>query len=203
MKFEMRPRDKRALIFLALALGIYVGADWFILPAYDRLAAASDLAAEKENQLKRYRRAELRKGQYEELLKVANERLAKSESALIPAGNLSLASAEMQSLVEGAANRVGLMPGLRLMGNARRVNDIYAELPMTMNFESTPGQLVSFLNELHSVPRFVTVRTLQITPVTPVFEAPKGSDLTKAVRVSMAVSAFTFADLVKPQGGSK
>jgi len=76
-------------------------------------------------------------------------------------------------------------------------------VPMTMTFESTPTQLVSFINELHSLPRFFTVRTLQITPLTPVVEAPKGSDLTKAVRVSMAVSGFTSADLVKPQGGSK
>jgi Tfp pilus assembly protein PilO len=203
MKFQMRQRDKRALILLTLALMVYVASDWFILPAYDRLAAASDLAADKETQLKRYRRAELRKGQYEDLLKVGNERLAKSESVLIPAANVSLASAEMQSLVEGAANKIGLMPGLRLMGNARRVNDVFAELPMTMNFESTPTQLVSFINELHNLPRFLTVRTLQIAPVAPAMEAPKGSDLTKAVRVSMVVSAFTSADLVKPQGGSK
>jgi Tfp pilus assembly protein PilO len=203
MKFEIRQRDKRAFILLGLALTIYLAADWLVLPAYDRLTAAADLVADKESQLKRYRRAELRKGQYEELLKSANEHLTKSESSLIPAANLSLASAEMQSLVEGAANKVGLMPGLRLMGNGRRVNDVYAELPMTMTFESTPTQLVSFINELHSLPRFFTVRSLQITPLTPVVEAPKGSDLTKAVRVSMAVSGFTSADLVKPQGGSK
>src|SRR6185295_16655502 len=104
MKFAMRQRDKRALILLTLALTIYVAADWFVLPAYDRLAAAADSATDKETQLKRYRRAELRKGQYEGLLKTASERVAKSESVLIPAANLSLAAAEMQSLVEGAAN---------------------------------------------------------------------------------------------------
>ncbi len=203
MKFEMRQRDRRALIILALALAIYGAADWFVLPAYDRVSAARELAADKESQLKRYRRAELRKGQYEALLKTANDRLSKSESVVITAANLSLASAELQSLIEGAGNKVGLMLGIRLMGNARRVNDFYAELPMTLNFESTPGQLVSFLNELRTLPRFITVRMLQISPVMPVSEAPKGSDLTKNVRVSLGISAFTSADLVKPPGVAK
>src|SRR5262249_32918843 len=113
-----------------------------VLPAYDRITAARELAAEKENQLRRYRRAELRKGQYADLLKLANERISKSESIVIAAGNLSLASAELQSLVEGATNKVGLMVGQRMIGTPRRLNDFYAEVPMTLTFESTPGQVV-------------------------------------------------------------
>jgi Tfp pilus assembly protein PilO len=199
MKFEIRQRDRRALILLLLALAIYGAAEWVVLPAYDRLAAAQDRAADKEKQLRRYRRAELRKGQYADLLKVADARVKQNESVVIAASNLSLASAELQSLVEGTANKVGVMLGQRLIGAPRRLNDYFAEIPMTMSFESTPGQVVSFLNELRSLPRFVTVRALQITPVAPVFEAPKGSDLTKNVRVSITCGALTSADLLKAE----
>ena len=145
MKLETRGGARRALLMLAAALAIYALADWVVFPAYDRLTAASDQASDKENQLRRYRRAELRKGQYTELLKVANERIAKSESVVIPAANLSLASAEMQSLVEGIANKQGLMVGQRMIGAPRRLNNFYAEIPMTLSFDSTPGQLVSKL----------------------------------------------------------
>jgi hypothetical protein len=43
---EIRERDRRALILLALALAIYALADWVVLPAYDRIASAADLASE-------------------------------------------------------------------------------------------------------------------------------------------------------------
>ena len=197
MKLETRGGARRALIMLALALAIYALADWVVLPAYDRLTASSDLASDKENQLRRYRRAELRKGQYTELLKVANERIAKSESVVIPAANLSLASAEMQSLIEGVVNKQGLMVGQRMIGAPRRLNNFYAEIPMTLSFDSTPGQLVSFLDEIRTLPRFVTVKSLQVTPIAQVFEAPKGTDLMKNVRVSMILGALCSADFIK------
>jgi Tfp pilus assembly protein PilO len=203
MKFEIRQRDRRALILLVLAVAIYGVAKWVILPAYDRLTAAQERAADKEKQLRRYRRAELRKGQYTDLLKVADARVKQSESVVIATGNLSLASAELQSMVEGTANKVGVMLGQRMIGTPRRLNDYFAEVPMTMSFESTPGQVVAFLNELRSLPRFVTVRALQVTPVSPVFEAPKGSDLTKNVRVSITCSALTSADLMKAEAPKK
>src|SRR5262245_2643183 len=48
VKIEIRQRNRRALIMLMLALAIYGVADWLILPAYDRIAAAQETAADKE-----------------------------------------------------------------------------------------------------------------------------------------------------------
>jgi len=39
--------------------------------------------------------------------------------------------------------------------------------------------------------------------VAPVFEAPKGADLTKNVRVNVTLAAMTSADLVKTTGARK
>ena len=199
MKLQIRQKDRRALLLLVAALGIYGLVQVGVLPAYDRLIAARDLAADKEAQVRRYRRAELRKGEYADLLKLAADRIARDESVVISAANLPLASAELQSLVEGAGSKVGLMVSQRTIGTPRRLNDFYAELPMTLSFESTPGQLVSFLSELRTLPRFLTVRSLQIAPIQPVLEAPKGSNVTKDVRVVMAVSSLAFANIVKAE----
>jgi Tfp pilus assembly protein PilO len=136
-------------------------------------------------------------------LKSTDERVAKAESAVIAAANVSLASAELQSLMEAVGNKVGLMVGQRSIGTPRRLNEFYADLPMTMSFESTPGQLVAFLDEVRLLPRFVTVRTLQVTPVSPVFEAPKGVDLSKNVRVNVTVAALTSAALVRTEGAKR
>ncbi len=203
MKFEVRQRDRRALILLGLALAIYGLADWVLLPAYDRMSSAREAAADKEKQLRRYRRAELRKGQYTDLLKLADQRSRTNESVIISASNLSFASAELQTMMEATATKVGLMVGQRMIGAPRRANDYYAELPMTMSFESTPGQVVAFLNELRSLPHYVTVRSLQVNPVAPVFEAPKGSDLTKNVRVNITCVALMSAELMKSEGAKK
>jgi Tfp pilus assembly protein PilO len=191
------------LMMLALALLVYGLAVWFVIPMYDRLSAASDVAAEKQNQLRRYRRAELRKGQYADLLKVANDRVTKGESVVIAAANASLASAEMQSLIEGVCTKVGITIAQRTLGNPRRLNDFFAEVPMTLSFDSTPGQLVSFLSELRSLPRLVSVRGLQVAPLSPVSEAPKGVDLLKNLRVNMTMAAVSSADIVKREASAK
>jgi Tfp pilus assembly protein PilO len=198
MKVEIRGGSRRALFMLAAALTIYALANWVVLPAYDHLSDSQEQAAEKETQLRRYRRAELRKGQYTDLLKLAADRLTKSESIVIPASNVSLASAELQAIVEATTSKVGVALGQRMIGVPRRLNNFYAEIPMTLSFESTPAQMVSFLNELRAQPRFLSVRALQVFPVSPVFEAPKGVDLAKNIRVSMTVSGLCSADLLKP-----
>src|SRR4051794_17051812 len=122
----MRQRDRRALMLLSSCVVIYVLANWVVFPAYDRVSASRELAAEKETQLRRYRRAGLRKGQYENLIKVADDRLSKSESVVIAAANPSLASAELQSLIETRAEKVGLVLSQRMIGVPRRLNEFYA-----------------------------------------------------------------------------
>jgi Tfp pilus assembly protein PilO len=196
VKFELKQRDRRALILLVLGLGIFVLADMLVLPAYDRISAGRDSADQKEKELRRYRRAEQRKGQYANLLKLASERVVKSEAVVISAASVSLASSELQAMIEGVGAKVGVMMGQRTIGRPRRLNNFYAELPMTLSFESTPGQLTAFLNELRTLPRFVNARALQVSPAQMVFEAPKGADL-QNVRVGMTVAALISADLVK------
>jgi Tfp pilus assembly protein PilO len=123
--------------------------------------------------------------------------VVKSEAVVISAASVSLASSELQAMIEGVGAKVGVMMGQRTIGRPRRLNNFYAELPMTLSFESTPGQLTAFLNELRTLPRFVNARALQVSPAQMVFEAPKGADLQKNVRVGMTVAALISADLVK------
>jgi hypothetical protein len=99
--------------------------------------------------------------------------------------------------VEATSARVGLVVGQRSIGTARRLNDFYAEFPITLSFESTPGQLVTFLSELRAAAKFTNVRAMQVTPVQPVMEAPKNADLTKNLRVTLTVAVLAAADLVK------
>jgi len=197
MKFEMRQRDRRALLALLLGLAVYAVFELVVFPAYDRIAVAADSAANKEAQLRRYRRAQLRKGQYAELIRLTTARIAENESVLIKAPNESLMSAALQSMVEAGAAKVGLMLGQRSVGTPRRLNAFYGELPMTLGFEATPGQLTMFLGELRSYPQLIMIRSIQVSPVQPVQEVRKGEDVSKNVRVNMTVTALLRMDTLK------
>ena len=195
MKVELRQRDKRALVLLVLAVGLYIVLKLVAFPIQDRLALAADAAAQKQDDLRRFRRAQLRKGQYAQLTEIAAKKTKEAEAILVTAPNASLVSAELQSLVESTAAKVGVNLGQRSIGTPKRLNEFYAEFPVTLGFESTPGQLIALLSELRAAPKHITIRTLQVSPIQPVQEAPKGSDVSKNVRVNMTLAVMSTAEM--------
>jgi hypothetical protein len=190
MKIDLRERDRRALLGLCAAAAIYVLVTQAVFPAFDALKEASETVSSKEDELMKYRRALLRKGRYTQLIEQAVKSVADSESRLISGSNASLASVELQTIVEEAAQKVGVPLGQRNMSAARRKDDFYNEIAMTLGFECTLNQLTTFLSEIRSSPKFITVRNAQVTPVQPVHEVPANIDLKKTVRVNLTLVAI-------------
>src|SRR5215471_10444772 len=108
MKIHIRPRDRRALLALTGAALLYLMFSMLVLPAFDRLKGTGQSAAEKEEQLRKYRQAVQRKGHYSQLLEQARKIVTDSESRLIRGDNPTLASNELQNLVEDAAKKVNI-----------------------------------------------------------------------------------------------
>src|SRR3989304_7741030 len=119
---------------------------------------SADAAAEKEDQLQRYRRALVRKGSHTQLLEQARKNVADAEGRLIRGDNPSLASVEFQNLVEEAAKKVGIALAQRNIAPAKKADDFFFEITMTLAFERTPGQLASFIAELRNAPKVITIR---------------------------------------------
>jgi hypothetical protein len=63
---------------------------------------------------------------------------------------------------------------------------------MSTNFEATPNQVVSFLNQLRTSPKIVNVRSAQIDPVQIAYEAPKLGELKKTLRVNLSIAGATL-----------
>ena len=185
MKIRLRDRDRRALIGLALAVALYAGTVELVLPQWDRLREAPELAANSESQLRRYRRAILRQGRYEELEGLAVARDGELESLLISAESESLASVELQSIVESVAADIGVVFGERNIIAPRMLDDFFSETAMSVAFDSTPNQLVSLLTALRDLETLITVRELNIQP-----KPDEGQDLTKEWQVSLTVGAL-------------
>ncbi len=189
MKFELRARDRRALLLLVSALAVYFFFTEIGFPLYDRLAAAADSALEKEDQLRRYRRAVVRRADYGQLLEEARRRMDEGEGRLIRGDNPSLASAELQVIVEQVAETTGVELGQRNMSPARQKDEFFVEITMAISFECTPGQLVAFLSELRASEKLVAVRSLEVSPLHVVDGVSDGGELMKDVGVNLTVGA--------------
>ena len=193
MKFELRDRDRRALIGLALALAAFVVVSEFLLPAYDNLAASTESVQPKEDQLMRYRRAILRQGHYAQLLDQVRKNTADAEGRLIRGDNPSIASVEFQSIVEEAAKKVQIDLSQRNVAPARKKDNFFNEITLTLSFESTPNQLATFLAEMRAAPKFVTVVNAQIAPTQVILEAPRKENFEKRLRVNLTLAALLTA----------
>jgi len=200
MRFEIRERDRRALVALVIAAALYFVLSYVVFPSFDRLALSSENAAAKEEELIRYRRAFVRKGHYSKLLEQARKNSVEAEGRLIRGDNPSLASVELQTIVEEAAKKLELELGPRNMSTARKKDDYFNELTMAISFECTPNQLVMFLNEIRLAPKFITIRSAETTPLRVVHEAPKDEDFIKAVRVKLTLAAVLSSAPAAPKG---
>ena len=96
MKIQLRERDRRALFFLAVSLAIYLFASQVALPVYDQMKAGAESVGQKENELRRYRRALANREPYSRLVEQANKSVLEAESRLIRGDNPTLASVELQ-----------------------------------------------------------------------------------------------------------
>lgn len=190
MKVSMRGGELRAGIVLAVAIGVYIAASYVVMPAWDRLQEQSSAVADKEDQLRRYRKALLAKDHYAQLLEQARKSIAEGESRLIKGDNATLATVELQTTVEDAAKKLNITLGPRTVTAPKRKDNYFNEITMTLSFDGTPNQMTSMLSELRNSPKFVTVKNLQVSPLSNVQEAPPKGDVKKTVRVSLTVAGL-------------
>jgi hypothetical protein len=194
-------RNRRALLLLGVAVALYVGTSQFALPWYDSLKAAPAEAADNAEQLRKYRRELAHRGAYETLTSDIRKKVTDSRQYFFGTD-----TGELQKIVEESARSVGIDLAQRSATQSKKLDDMLFEITMTTTFESTPGQLVRFLEVLRSSPKVVNVKQAQIDPIQPAFEAPKTGELKKSVRVNLTISGeglFPAATAAAPAAGDK
>jgi hypothetical protein len=159
------------------------------LPTYDSLKQGSSTLADKEQLLSKYRRALIRKGHYTQLLEQVRKNLSMDETRFVRGDNPTLASVELQTIVEEAAKKNAVELSQRNVSAARKKDDFFNEIAMTVAFEATPAQISSFLAELRNAAKVVTVRTAQITPTEVLQEPPAKGSFKKTIRANLTIAA--------------
>jgi hypothetical protein len=189
MNINLREKDRRAIFILVIATGIYVLAAYVFLPAVDKLTLTPSRVSDREEQLKKYRRALVRKGHYAEQLEQARKSVAEAEARFIRGDNPTLASVELQTIVEEAAKKVSPQLNQRNVSPARKKDDFFNEITMTLAVEATPPQVFGFLAEIRNASKYITVRSAQIAPAQILTEPPKKGDFLKIVRANITIAA--------------
>ena len=105
MNFKLKSRDKRALGGLILAAVVYLLLAYVALPTYDWIKGGGETVAQKEDELKRYRRALANREHYIQLLDQAKKSVAEGEARLVRGDNPSLASVEFPSPISAKSAR--------------------------------------------------------------------------------------------------
>ena len=191
-------RDKRAIVILGSAVVLYAVVSWVVLPAYDTLAGAEVAAMERETLLQKYRQAAGRRGRYEGLLARVASQQAQAETRVIKAASFPLAAAEFQSYIEGTAQKLGIGLSQRAVATPPASNEALRELTMSVAFEGTPQQTVSFLAEVRALPKSVRVLTLTVNPLQVAQEPPKGTPFSKNLRVVSTLGALMQLEAAAP-----
>jgi hypothetical protein len=191
MNANASQRNRRALIVLAFAAAVYIVSSQGLLPLYDQLRAASGTAADKTDELQKYRRELSHRGNYDALKTDARKKIDELKTHFFTSD--AAGAAELQQTVEEGAKAVGVLLMQRSTGQPRKVDDQVSEIPLTTTFEATPNQLVAFLNQLRAAPKIVNVRNAQIDPVMLAYETPKAGVLKKDLRVNLTITGTALA----------
>lgn len=184
-------RNRRALIALAVAGGLYLAVSQILLPAYDRFGAAPAEASQMEAQLQKYRTALSHRGNYDALETDTRRKLDDLRTRFFTSD--AAGSAELQKLVEESAKQAGIDLAQRTATQSRKIDEFVTEISMTATFESSLNQLTSFLTQLRASPKAVNVRMSQIDPVQIAYEPPKQGEVKKSVRVNLTIAGDAVA----------
>ena len=146
--------------------------------------------SDKTDELRKYRRELSHRGNYAALKTDARKKLDEVKTHFFT--NDATGSADLQRTVEDVAKSVGIDLMQRSTTPPRKIDDLTGEATMSTNFEATPNQVVSFLNQLRTSPKIVNVRSAQIDPVQIAYEAPKLGELKKTLRVNLSIAGATL-----------
>lgn len=179
---EIQGRDRKALIGLGIALGL------FVIPQFDSILPTPGSGAPGigtvESVEQAFRLAQVkarRKPLVDAEAQATGKALAEIEKRLLASENAALAKAEMRQLVEDLLTSEGIaMRGSRF-GTVALEEGGYAQVPLIVDFECQIEQFVNWMAAVANAPQLLSTRRIQLN---------MGNRLTKSVRAQVSVSGY-------------
>ena len=183
----MTQRDRRALILLGVAVGLFLvlQLDMFA-PGSASGSPASDAALEALEQRLQLAQIQARQRPLTEAeLSAAQKRLQKIEGRLLESADPALAQAEMRSLVGQLLDAEGIPLRASRFATVKLEQDRYAQVPLVVEFTCGIEQMVNLMAAVANSSRLLATRDIRIRPDKPEV---------KSIAVTMTVAGFLPMD---------
>ena len=179
---EIQGRDRKALIGLGIALGLFVILQFdSILPTPGSGAPGIGTVESVEQAFRLAQVKARRKPLVDAEAQATGKALAEIEKRLLASENAALAKAEMRQLVEDLLTSEGIaMRGSRF-GTVALEEGGYAQVPLIVDFECQIEQFVNWMAAVANAPQLLSTRRIQLN---------MGNRLTKSVRAQVSVSGY-------------
>jgi len=195
---SLSSRDRRALLYLGVALGLFLLLQLdFGLPEGPAAGSGSVEAAEQQYLLARTR---ARQGPLVDAeFGAVSQTQAQMEQGLLQAETAALAQAEMREVVGNLLSAEQINMQSSQFGAVKLEGDVFTQVPLVVSFRCGIEKFVNLLSAIANAPRTLSTRQIRITPE---------QNETKTVQVQLTVSGYLpvsrTPELVKrpPAGGA-
>ena len=183
----MSQRDRRALTFLGVAVGLFLVLQLDIFaPSSASGSTTSDAALDALEQRLQLAQVQARQRPLTEAeLSAAQRRLEKAEGRLLASADPALAQAEMRSLVGQLLDAEGIPLRASRFATVTLEQDRYAQVPLVVEFTCGIEQMVNLMAAIANSSALLATRDIRIRPDKPEV---------KSIAVTMTVAGFLPLD---------
>lgn len=175
------PRDRKAIIAGAVAVGLFVLIRYGILPVYDRIAFQRKDIALKEVTMQKYLEKIEKQAELQQNLAKLTRQGQTIEQSLLKGGTTSLAAADIQRIVDRIAKQSGVdIKSVKVMDAGQR--DSFVTVPIQVRFESDLTRTCKFVRSIETDRKLLTIPDLSIR----VRNMRKGGE----IRVTLQIVGF-------------
>lgn len=181
-------RERTLLVWVGLAVALYLLLEFLLLPFWDSMAETKANAEFQARRVQNYRRMLQQKEDVQSELDRLRRRTESLEQGLLDSPGDALAGAEIQGLVRDVAAAQGLTVQNSDLEPVEPLGPRYGKVSTRISLSGGIHQVVDFVAAMGSGPKILFVEDLRIAPVR--VNHPKDKD----IRVNLSVSGLKRAE---------
>lgn len=181
-------RERTLLVWVGLAVALYLLLEFLLLPFWDSLAETRANAEFQARRVRNYQRMLQQKDGVQSELDRLRRRTESLEQGLLDSPGDALAGAEIQGLVRDVAAAQGLTVQNSDLEPVEPLGPRYGKVSTRISLSGGIHQVVDFIAAMGSGPKILFVEDLRIAPVR--VNHPKDKD----IRVTLSVSGLKRAE---------
>jgi hypothetical protein len=178
------PRERRYLIAAGAALVAFLGINYVVIPAVSTQVQVRKEHQEKLRALERYQLVIEGKRRYEKKFADAEQLFTQLHRRLLPGEKLTLAAADLQSMLHKAAGESGVTIVSESIHSPKKAEG-FTQVSVELSLNSDMKKLRDFLYKIESSGKLLTVPKLTLNAIYP----RPGAEL----QVTVVVSGYTSA----------